>query len=843
MKKKTTRFLFLSFFIIVLVYTSVMAYYTITMSRNTQDTVENVATIYMEGINVRTTKHFQTIIDTRLDQVKLVLNNCSPEKYDDRSKFLEDISAQGKLREFEHMAFYSKDGDFVSIYGEDFTLVDNESFYNSIKSGNKKVAVGKTSSGKDIVVFGIPTNAYSLENGEPSIAITAAVSVDFVYDTLSIDKDKTISSSHIIRRDGSFVIRHEDETSKDYFDLIRNNHYSDKNNTTEEYINELRASMENEEEYSQVFSTKGEKSIQLYSTPLPDSEWYLVTTMPYDKLNEAFTELEYQRIFKFVICLCVTLAVLLCIFIMYFKMTQEQIRELDKTRRKEMEANHAKSEFLSNMSHDIRTPMNAVLGMTVIAQNNIDDKAMVENCLKKISLSGKHLLGLINDILDMSKIENGKMTLNPDVVSLNEEIDSIVNIVRMQTKEKQQKFDVYLENLKNEKIICDALRLNQVIINVLSNAIKFTPVGGEISFNICEEESPKGESFCRLIMKIKDNGIGMSEEFQKNLFQSFVREDSKRVHKTEGTGLGMAISKYIVDTMGGTIDVKSALNEGTEFTITLDFETAGETEEPTDFPNWNVLVVDDDEMICKNTVAILKSLGMNAESTLDGESTLKKFEQDPDHYNLMIIDWQLPNINGTETARRIRNMSAKKIPIILISAYDWADIEGNSQDAGIDCFISKPLFRSTIIRALNQLVNNNKKVAEVQQEQHIERNLKVLVAEDNDLNWEIAETLLSEKGIVCERAENGKICLDMLSKDNDFDAVLMDIRMPIMNGYEAAREIRKLDGKSGKIPIIAMTADAFSDDMKKCLECGMNAHIAKPIDIDEVEKALLKFID
>lgn len=843
MKKKTTHFLISSFIIIVLVYTSIMAFYAITMSRKTKNVVEDVATIYMEGINVRTTKHFRSTIESKLDLVYAILKNCVPTKYNNRDELMSDIAEHGKLHGFEHMAFYDKNGEFINIYGEDLTLVDNDSFFKSITSNNKKVAVGKTASGEDIIVLGIPTNVYPLENGDNSIAFVAAVSVNFVNDALSLDEESSLAYSHIIRRDGSFVIGNKYEINTNYFDLIREEVASDVNKTSDEYVEELKNSMKNREEYSQSLSTSEQRMMQLYCTPLPDSEWYLVTIMPYDRLNTAFSDLEHLRIFMFIINLCITLIVFLTIFIIYFRMTQKQIYELDNARRKEISANHAKSEFLSNMSHDIRTPMNAVMGMTSIAQNNIDDKAQVENCLRKISVSGKHLLGLINDVLDMSKIESGKMTLNPDVVSLNEEIESIVSIIRMQAKEKQQKFDVYLENLKTENIICDGVRLNQVIINFLSNAVKFTPVGGEISFSISEEESSKGDNFCRMKIGIKDNGIGMSEDFQKIIFQSFTREDSKRVNKTQGTGLGMAISKYIVDAMGGTIDINSELNKGTEFVVTLDFEKAEINEEEAVFPNWNVLVVDDDEMICKSTVSILRSLGMNAESVLDGESTLRRLEKNPDYYNVIIIDWQLPNIDGIETARRIRERTTKKIPILLISAYDWSDIEENAKEAGIDDFISKPLFRSTIIRAFNRIVNQNQAGDKTpNKKQAIGAGLKVLVAEDNDLNWEIAETLLKEKGFSCERAENGKICLDMLANENDFDAVLMDIRMPIMDGFEATREIRKLGGKAGEIPIIAMTADAFAEDMKKCLECGMNAHIAKPIDIDEVEKVLEKYI-
>ncbi|MDE7076621.1 MAG: response regulator, partial [Clostridia bacterium] len=489
---------------------------------------------------------------------------------------------------------------------------------------------------------------------------------------------------------------------------------------------------------------------------------------------------------------------------------------------------------------------------TAIAIANEDNRQQVSDCLKKISLSSLHLLGLINDVLDMSKIESGKMTLNMEQVSLSEMIEGIATIMQPQIKIKKQKFDIYVSNVVAEKVYCDSVRLNQVLLNLLSNAYKFTPDNGTIDLSLYQEASPLGERYVRTHIEVKDNGIGMSEEFQKKIFDSFTREDSARVNKTEGTGLGMSITKYIVDSMHGTIDVDSKLGEGTKFHITLDLEIADTEEVDMILPEWKMLVVDDDQMLCDTTVASLSSIGVKAESTLDGESAIKmalEAHESGSDYDVILMDWKLPGIDGIETARRLHKTLKKNIPVLLISAYDWSEIENEAREAGISGFISKPLFKSTLFYGLRQFADGAAaQAAQEAQPRKSAVNLEgknILVAEDNDLNWEIAELLLTEAGLKVEHAENGQVCVDKLleHKPGYYDAILMDIRMPVMSGLEAATYIRGLRKGYNKIPIIAMTADAFAEDMQKCLECGMNAHIAKPIDIDVVKATLAKFIE
>ena len=434
-----------------------------------------------------------------------------------------------------------------------------------------------------------------------------------------------------------------------------------------------------------------------------------------------------------------------------------------------------------------------------------------------------------------------------DQVSLREVMDSIVSIVQPQIKTKNQKFDVLIHDIHTENVYCDSVRLNQILLNLLSNAIKFTPENGRIHVALEEEESPKGEEYVRIHLRVKDNGIGMTPEFQAKIFDSFTREDSARVRKTEGTGLGMTITKYIVDTMGGTIEVESELGKGSEFHVILDMEKAEIQEADMVLPKWNMLVVDDDQQLCESTVSALSSIGIDAEWVLDGESAVERVQENHEKhqdYHIILLDWKLPGIDGIETARQIRRCMGDQVPILLISAYEWSEIEERARGAGVTGFIAKPLFKSTLYHGLKPFADSLEETQKDRKEEISFNGMKILLAEDNDLNWEIAEELLSEMGMELERAENGQVCIDMFQNSpvGYYQAVLMDIRMPIMTGYEAAWGIRKLDRPDADIPIIAMTADAFSEDIKRCLDCGMNAHVAKPIDVQEICRLLEKFV-
>lgn len=516
-------------------------------------------------------------------------------------------------------------------------------------------------------------------------------------------------------------------------------------------------------------------------------------------------------------------------------------------------ASQAKTTFLSNMSHDIRTPMNAIIGMTAIAGANLDNSDKVSDCLQKITASSKHLLGLINEVLDMSKIESGKVDLIEEEFVLSDLIDSLISINQPLIKEKNHSLIVKVNNVKHEKVIGDSTRLQQVFINLLSNAIKYTPDNGEIEITVTEKETNK-QKVGWYEIQFKDNGIGMTEEFQKSMFEPFARAKDKRVLNIQGTGLGMPIARNIIRMMNGDITVKSELNKGSTFIVSFALKLQNEDEyDYASFVDLPVLVADDDEMACESTCTILDSFGMKSEWVTSGmeavEKTVARHEMDDDYY-VVIIDWKMPGMNGVETTREIRKRVGNDVPIIVISSYDWTEIEQEARQAGANAFLSKPLFKSRVARLFNDLVGNSEpdrqKSLKQQTDQHDFTGKRVLLVEDNPINREITTELFSMLGLETEFAEDGKEGVERFSESEPgyYDLIFMDIQMPFMNGYEATTAIRALERKdSREIPIIAMTANAFASDVRRAISAGMNEHLAKPIDIEQVIKVLHKYLD
>ncbi len=510
-------------------------------------------------------------------------------------------------------------------------------------------------------------------------------------------------------------------------------------------------------------------------------------------------------------------------------------------------ASKAKTVFLSNMSHDIRTPMNAIIGFTALAITHIDRRELVEEYLKKIMTSGNHLLSLINDVLDMSRIESGKINLDEKPCSLPEVLHSLCSIVQADVNAKQLELHIDAVDVVNEQVYCDRLRLNQLLLNLLSNSIKYTGAGGRVSMRISEKDgAPAGHAKYEFL--IKDTGIGMSEEFLMHIFEPFEREATSTVSGIQGTGLGMAITKNIVDMMNGTIEVKSQQGVGTEFTVTLVLRLHSESRKSMEIPelkNCRALVVDDDFNTCDSVSYMLQQFGMRAEWTLSGKEAVLRTHQAVtrgDNYSVYIVDWLLPDMNGVEVVRRIRKEIEEDVPIIILTAYDWSDVEEEAREAGVTAFCGKPLFLSELRSCLHSIVRP--------EEEPVRKPMsfqpgRILLAEDVELNQEIAVAILGDAGFTTEVADNGRAAVEMLAKSQPgyYQAVLMDVQMPEMNGYEATRMIRGLDNKElASIPIIAMTANAFEEDRQEALRCGMNGHIAKPIDVDNFLDSLAKMM-
>ena len=517
-------------------------------------------------------------------------------------------------------------------------------------------------------------------------------------------------------------------------------------------------------------------------------------------------------------------------------------------------ANRAKSTFLSNMSHDIRTPMNAIIGFTTLAVSNIENQEKVRDYLGKILASSNHLLSLINDILDMSRIESGKIHLEETKVNLSDLLHDLKTIISGQIHAKQLELYMDAMDVTDEDIYCDKTRLNQVLLNLLSNAIKFTPAGGTVSVRL--RQFPSTQKDCaQYEIRVKDNGIGMSQEFAQKIFDPFERERTSTVSKIQGTGLGMAISKNIVNMMGGTIEIKTQKNKGTEFIIRLMFRIQSEkhrVEKITELEGLKALVVDDDFNTCDSVTKMLVKVGMRSEWTLSGKEAVLRAKQSielGDAFHAYIIDWRLPDMNGIEVTRQIRSLG-DDTPIIILTAYDWSEIEVEAKAAGVTAFCAKPMFmsdlRETLMTALGQKKEQNNDDVLPEADFNF-KNKHILLVEDNELNSEIATEILTEYGFIVNTAENGAEALEKVStsKPGTYDLVLMDVQMPVMNGYEATKCIRKLkDPALANISILAMTANAFDEDRKKALESGMDGFLSKPIVIKELVQALKnKFTD
>jgi len=518
-------------------------------------------------------------------------------------------------------------------------------------------------------------------------------------------------------------------------------------------------------------------------------------------------------------------------------------KRLQITTREAESANKAKTDFLSTMSHDIRTPMNAIIGLTTVAEKNLGDVESTKESLRKIGLASNHLLTLINDILDISKVESGKLKLSPLTFSIVETVENLVNISQPMIKEKNLEFSFHINRMEKEYLFADQLRLNQIYINILSNAIKYTEPGGRISVEMREEKSSLPECV-RLIYVVADTGIGMSKEFMETMYQAFSRQVDSRVNSIQGTGLGLAITKQMVDLMGGTIECESEQGKGTTFTVVLDIPAAEKQREEMLLDPMEILIVDDDEIMLDTAADTLKALGTLAEKARSGPEALemiRKKNLSGKDYDVVIVDWKMPEVDGVETVRRIRSEIEANIPILLISAYDWSDIEDKAKEAGANGFVSKPLFRSTLYDKINDLVGKESVSTEPEDDYSDLQGLNILVAEDNDINWEIISAMLDMFGINSDRAENGRVCVDMVrtAEVGKYALVFMDIQMPEMNGLDATRAIRKLeDPGASSIPIVAMTADAFSENITECMNAGMNGHIAKPVDIKLVIKEI-----
>lgn len=628
---------------------------------------------------------------------------------------------------------------------------------------------------------------------------------------------------------GDYILKGHNYKNSSFFEF-----YKSYNQTDPESSKELFDKITSSTGSVSMINSHGQECILAYTPISATSGWTMLGLVPADDLK---VDTENHVLF---IVVSVGLLILFLSDLFYMRYINKR---LQIAARKAESANKAKTDFLSTMSHDIRTPMNAIIGLTTLAEKNPGDVESTKESLRKISLASNHLLTLINDILDISKVESGKLKLSPLTFSIVETVENLVNISQPMIKEKNIEFSFHINQFEKEYLYTDQLRLNQIFINILSNAIKYTEPGGRVSVDLREEHSDV-TGCIKLIYVVSDTGIGMSPEFMENMYKPFSRQVDSRVNSIQGTGLGLAITKQMVDLIGGAIDCQSEQGKGTTFTVTLDIPVADRQREDMKLEPIDVLIVDDDETMLQTATDTLTSLGANVEQANNGLEALGMIEHrhlSGRDYTVIIIDWKMPDIDGLETIKRIRSEIDSQIPILLISAYDWSDIEDKARSAGANGFVSKPLFRSTLYDKINGLIGKESGSVEPEDDYSDLNGINILVAEDNDINWEIISAMLAMFGITTERAENGRVCVDMLSKaeEGSYELIFMDVQMPEMNGLDATRTIRKLENPwAASIPIVAMTADAFSENIMECLDAGMNGHIAKPVDIKLVIKEI-----
>ena len=649
MGKRTTHFLNTSIALVSLFCIVIFITQTACMNILGGAAIRRLGVFYMSGISQQVSSHFGTTIDLRLSQVESLVNSVPPERFTGGTSTCVGLIYNARSAGFEYLAFYTDDGAFHMLYGSQVSADVPEALRRSVQGGRYNVSAGTDAAGTPVVLMGVPAN-YPMDDGSTSRALVAGLPTSYLRDTLENNIQGSSMEYSILRDDGSYVLHNGAVEEMNYYDQVNSVYETCNGKDPEQYMKEFSGALESNTDYTSEVMISGERW-NIYCTKLPNSEWHLLLKISYNTLDETVNLLQKRWSYISIGGCSLIIGALLLVFVGYYRLTKMQMRALDEARRaaelaqqSAERSSRAKSEFLSNMSHDIRTPMNGIMGMTSIAISNLDNAPRVRACLKRIHVSSRHLLGLINDMLDMSKIESGNLSLHMEPLSLREIMQNIVTVIQPQVQEKNQSFNIYVHDIYHENICSDRIRLSQILLNIIGNAVKFTPEGGSIQADLYEEPSPKGEDYIRSHLHIKDNGIGMSKEFQTKIFDAFAREDSARVEKAAGGGMGMTITKYIVDAMGGTISVESEQGQGSHFHVCLDVENAMHHEKELRLPGWNILIIDDDETAGRLTVSTLESIGLQAEAAADLEQAARRIAERRDEgrpYDIILLDWDI----------------------------------------------------------------------------------------------------------------------------------------------------------------------------------------------------------